>query len=304
MILADLLGPGRIVVPLDAATVPEAAQVLAEACIRDGRVAHPARLRAVLAQIHAEDSVSLGDRAHLPHVRTDAVPSLVAALGVAPRPIPGPVRDGPAARVVLLVLAPPTEAVSYLQAVAAFVRVLARREAVAALEAARTPQDVMVSDVLRERIGSGQLLVRDVMTAQAVAVGPDASLDEAATLLLRHGITAVPVVNPAAEVIGLISHRELLRHLIQPMLAAPGGEGGGSGPGRDLPRERAAPTVGAVMSRTVLCLNEEQALSDVARLMVDKDIDRLPVVRQGLLTGFLTRADIVRRVLGNEGRRG
>ena len=52
-----------------------------------------------------------------------------------------------------------------------------------------------------------------------------------------------------------------------------------------------------VMARTVLCLSEDQTLSDVANLMNNKDVDRFPVVREGVVVGFLTRADLIRRLV-------
>src|SRR3989454_12191967 len=51
------------------------------------------------------------------------------------------------------------------------------------------------------------------------------------------------------------------------------------------------------MARSVLCLAEDQTLADVANLMSSKDVDRFPVVRQGVVVGFLTRADVVRRLI-------
>jgi CBS domain-containing protein len=52
------------------------------------------------------------------------------------------------------------------------------------------------------------------------------------------------------------------------------------------------------MDRSVLCVSEDQTIADVATMMVNKDADRFPVVREGVLVGFITRGDIVRRVLG------
>jgi CBS domain-containing protein len=53
------------------------------------------------------------------------------------------------------------------------------------------------------------------------------------------------------------------------------------------------------MSRAVLCVSEDQTLSDVANLMNNKDVDRFPVVREGVVVGFLTRADLIRRLVAN-----
>ena len=58
-------------------------------------------------------------------------------------------------------------------------------------------------------------------------------------------------------------------------------------------------TVRDVMSRQVMCVAPEQPIAEVASLMSNKDVDRVPVVREGQLVGFLTRGDIVRKLIGN-----
>jgi CBS domain-containing protein len=40
-------------------------------------------------------------------------------------------------------------------------------------------------------------------------------------------------------------------------------------------------------------------LTDVANLMSSKDVDRFPVVREGKVVGFLTRADLIRRLVAS-----
>jgi CBS domain-containing protein len=52
------------------------------------------------------------------------------------------------------------------------------------------------------------------------------------------------------------------------------------------------------MDRSVLCLAEDQSVADVAALMLSREVDRFPVTRDGALVGFLTRGDIVRKLLG------
>jgi len=47
----------------------------------------------------------------------------------------------------------------------------------------------------------------------------------------------------------------------------------------------------------VLCVAEDQTLGDVANLMSARDVDRFPVIREGRLVGFLTRADLIRRLI-------
>jgi CBS domain-containing protein len=55
-----------------------------------------------------------------------------------------------------------------------------------------------------------------------------------------------------------------------------------------------------VMTRTVMCVSEEQSLMEAANLMVNRDVEQLPVVREGELVGFLTRDAILRVLFGSE----
>ena len=53
-----------------------------------------------------------------------------------------------------------------------------------------------------------------------------------------------------------------------------------------------------VMSRTVMCVSEDQSLMEAANLMVNRDVAQLPVVREGELIGFLTRDTTLQRLQG------
>jgi CBS domain-containing protein len=45
-----------------------------------------------------------------------------------------------------------------------------------------------------------------------------------------------------------------------------------------------------------MCISEDQTISEVVSTMINKDVERLPVVQEGKLTGFLTRADVLRKL--------
>ena len=49
-----------------------------------------------------------------------------------------------------------------------------------------------------------------------------------------------------------------------------------------------------VMTRAVLCVSEDQLLVDAANTMVMRDVEQLPVVRDGEFIGFVTRDTILR----------
>jgi CBS domain-containing protein len=295
MKLRDFLAPERVIVPLAAQSVEEAgAQLLGRLASAHG-VIDAAKLRRRVAEARTEDVVAMGDRAFLLHYRTDAVGRLLVAVGVAPTPICRPTGEGgeECARVVLLIAAPPRHAARYLQIVGGFARLLRQREVLdAVLGAADSASFVELASFADYKLPE-QLAVRDVMTEQPRTISAESPLKEAARTLVRTGLGALPVVDDDRRVIGMVSEREVIRHLLSTQaftgpdarVAAPAGS--------------PAKTVRDVMTRQVLCIAPEQPIAEVASLMSNKDVDRVPVVREGRLVGFLTRGDIVRKLIGN-----
>ncbi len=300
MKLREVLKPEHIVVPLSATTVKEATERLAERLVATGAVADPQRLYAVIRHTWPEDMVSVGEHAFLPHFRTEAVRGLATAIGISPTPIRWEKDPNRSARIVIFIVAPLRDAALYLQVVGAFARTLAAPETVLALLAARSPEQVTALAALDAVELPNQLTVRDVMTPHAVTARPDQTLGDVARLMVEQDIRAMPVVDDAGSLIGIITHRELLRYLIPDFLQRTK-SGEFRAPTRSqLPRGSADPRLIAVkeaMARSVLCLAEDQTLADVANLINSKDVDRFPVVREGIVVGFLTRADLIRRLI-------
>jgi CBS domain-containing protein len=298
--LRDVLKPEHVLVPLSAATVKEATERLAERLIASGAVADPQRLNAVIRHSWPEDMVSVGEHAFLPHFRSEAVRGLVVAVGISPTPIRWERDPHRTARVVIFIVAPLRDAALYLQVVGAFARTLGDPETVLALLAARKPEQVVALGALEAVELPSQLTVRDVMTPHAITVGADRTLGEVARLMVEQDIRALPVVDEGGALIGIVTHRELLKFLI-PDFVQRSKSGEFRVPTRtQLLRGSADPRlipVREAMARSVLCLAEDQTLADVANLMSTKDVDRFPVVREGLVVGFLTRADVIRRLI-------
>lgn len=276
--------------PLDVDTVHAAVAALAERLRETGDVPRPERLAALFAENRIRDVIHVGDRVLLPHLRTDAVEHLVVALGVAPHPLAVGKRDAVGAQVVVLVLAPPAANDLYLQTVAALARALRRDEVVDRLASARTPDEVLAIAEIRDLAIQPRLLVRDVMSPRVFRVSPDTPVRELLELASTHRLRAVPVVGEDREVLGMVTDRDLLRHLL-PLALRPGDAASQGASAEGL-------KVRDIMSRSVMCISEEQGLAEVASVMVNKDVERLPVVHEGKLTGFLTRGDILRKLFG------
>ena len=293
MNLKEVVDPRHVVVPLTAQTVKQATERLAEQLVSSGAVTEANRLNAVIRNAWPEDMVSVGEHAFLPHFRTEAVRKLVTAIGISPTPIHWEKDPHRTARIVILVVAPPRETPTYLQVVGAFARMLSDPETVLAMLAAKTPEQLTHVGALAAVELPSHLAVRDVMTPQVLSARPEQSLADVARFMSEHDVRAVPIVDEGGTLLGMVTHRELLRHLLPDYLQR-SKTGEFRAPGKTHPHDM---PVKDVMSRAVLCLSEDQTLSDVANLMNNKDVDRFPVVREGVVVGFLTRADLIRRLV-------
>jgi CBS domain-containing protein len=134
--------------------------------------------------------------------------------------------------------------------------------------------------------------VRQLMTEKVFSVKPDAALREAASVLVEHGVSGIPVVTSDGEVIGVLSEADIV------MKAS--GETGRGGfltwlfePDVDAEKVTAQ-TVREAMSSPAITIAPNRPVHEAARLMIDSSVNRLPVVDDGRLVGILTRADIVR----------
>jgi CBS domain-containing protein len=135
------------------------------------------------------------------------------------------------------------------------------------------------------------------MTPDVVRVGPEARVDEIARLMLEHHISAVPVVDAAGRLLGIVSEGDLVRRVETAtagrrawwleLLADP------AALARDYVKTHGRRATD-VMTRDVLTVGVDTPLEDVARLLERRRIKRVPVVRDGRVIGIVSRADLVR----------
>jgi CBS domain-containing protein len=295
MRLMEVLSADHVVAPLEATSLRGAITELVNRMTESGAIQRPELLERLATEERIRDVVHVGDRVLLPHLRTDAVERLVVAVGIAAEPlrITADAANG-AERVVVLVLAPLAATSHYLQMVAGLARTLRREGVVDALTAARSPDEVLAIAELRDMVVQPRLSVRDIMTQRVFRVYPETPVSELLELLGRHELKSVPVVNEKREVLGIVTDRDLLRHMLPVTARA------GSHPSEEPPRDEALLRVPVrdIMSRSVMCISEDQSLAEVVSVMVNKNVDRLPVVAEGKLTGYLTRGDVLRKLFG------
>jgi CBS domain-containing protein len=120
------------------------------------------------------------------------------------------------------------------------------------------------------------MLVRDLMTTDVVAVGPGASIRDAARMMFRYRVSGVPVVDIDDHVLGIITEGDFLAMEIERQET-------GSVPS----------TVSEVMSKSVKTIPPEMDVTGAARFMQAQDVKRLVVASDGKMVGIISRFDIV-----------
>ncbi|HET9441365.1 MAG TPA: CBS domain-containing protein [Longimicrobiales bacterium] len=284
--LADYLQPAHIAVPLRARTLKQALHELLERLRASSVVRADPDFENQLQRTGARDIVSVGRGVVLPHFRTDAVEKLVVAMGVAPAPL-DTTDSGVAAeaRIVVLILAPPAAATLYLQTVAALARLFSQDDVVRAIANARTPSDITQLPALQTLRIEPQLTVRHVMTRDVTTIAPNATVRTVVDLMLERRARAVVVTGAKNEVLGILTEWDVMRALL-PHIPRAG----------EAIEEEDDLTVREVMTRSVLCVPEEMGLPEAVNLMINKNAEQCPVVRDAELVGMLVRSEIIRKL--------
>ncbi|SMH62709.1 HPP family protein [Azospirillum agricola] len=128
----------------------------------------------------------------------------------------------------------------------------------------------------------GEIACADLMSRDVVAVAPDASLRQVWDLMRRHRLTAVPVVDAARRVVGIVTQADLTA---QAMGDRPMGDG---------PRAGGAKRAAAVMTAAVPSVSTATPVSALIPLMSDGGLHHMPVVdAEGVLVGIVTQTDLL-----------
>ncbi len=142
--------------------------------------------------------------------------------------------------------------------------------------------------------------VRDIMTGNVVSVKADTSVARIAQLMDGKAVSGVPVVDGENRVIGIVTDFDLVvrNTPIDPPPFLPLLEGRIPLETQDHFNRRIRHMVGTqardVMTEDVLTIGADEDLETLAKLMVKRKINLVPVVEQGLLVGVVSRADVIR----------
>ncbi len=141
---------------------------------------------------------------------------------------------------------------------------------------------------------------RDAMTRKVISVAPDATVLQAAQLMLKHRISGLPVIDMAGKLVGVLSEGDFLRRRETGTRRHRGGWLEFlMGPGRiaaDYVHTHGR-RVSEVMTEDVKTVSEDAALENVVQLMEKERIKRVPVLRGGKVVGILTRSNLMQAMV-------
>ena len=112
--------------------------------------------------------------------------------------------------------------------------------------------------------------VREVMTTGVISVPDDSTIEDAARLLARHRISGLPVVDRSGAPIGMVTEYDLIA--------------------------KEGHTVAEIMSRGVISVSPDTNVEEVAHLLTNQRIRRVPVMQGDRLVGIVSRSDLVRQI--------
>jgi len=149
----------------------------------------------------------------------------------------------------------------------------------------------LAADQGRQRRRWQRQQVRDVMTTDVASVDLGASYKQVARVLTERSVNAVPVLDQAGHVLGMVSEADMLCK--QERGHVPPGRGTRLRTRSDQAKA-AAQTAAALMTTPPVTINPDAYLGSAARLMNDRHIRRLPVVdSSGKLIGIVSRRDLL-----------
>jgi CBS domain-containing protein len=146
------------------------------------------------------------------------------------------------------------------------------------------------------------MLIREVMSAEPIRVAADASLRDAAVTLTASEASDLMVTDRDGRLVGVLSEGDLLRAML-PDLEAIVGAGGTIGDALRVFVERGAQLAGQPITPHVItqpiCVSPGDHVAQVAAILTQRMIRRLPVVDAGILVGTVSRSDLCRALLRN-----
>jgi len=127
------------------------------------------------------------------------------------------------------------------------------------------------------------MFARDIMTSPVQVVSPDATVAHARNLMVRHHISRLPVMENGA-LVGILTKKDIAYRMRK-----------GEPAWRRRPLDRIP--VGALMTEHPVVVQPDTGVKAIARIFVEKNFSSVPVVDAGVVTGIITKTDLMKSAL-------
>jgi len=136
----------------------------------------------------------------------------------------------------------------------------------------------------------------DIMVSNVITIGPDASVQDVANLLLSNRISAVPVVGADGGILGIVSEGDLINRADTATAHRKSWWLNALASTEALAIEYTkthSRRVSDVMTHDVITASPETPVSEIAALLEKNSIKRVPIVNDGKLIGIVSRANLI-----------
>ncbi len=127
------------------------------------------------------------------------------------------------------------------------------------------------------------MLVKERMSHPVITIHPETLMQESLNMMHKEHIRRLPVVDKRGRLVGIVSESDLLH-------ASPSDATSLSI--WEMNYLISKVTVDKLMTREVITITDDTPLEDAARIMADKKIGGLPVVRDNKVVGIITETDL------------
>jgi CBS domain-containing protein len=145
----------------------------------------------------------------------------------------------------------------------------------------------------------------DVMVRDVVTVRADTDVADAIKLLAEHDVSALPVVDDAGNLVGVLSEADLIHRVeIGTEKRRPWwleAVTGASTLATEFAKSHGK-KVDEIMTSSVISVSEDTQLSEIAGLFERRGIKRVPVVKDGKLVGVVSRSNLIQALASVVGR--
>ena len=119
------------------------------------------------------------------------------------------------------------------------------------------------------------VLTRDIMVSKVITITRDSTVEEAVKLMNEHEIGCL-IVTDNQKAIGIVTERDLMKRILAKS------------------EETKRIKVKEVMSTPLISIEPNVEIGDASRLMFQKNIKKMPIVKKDELLGLVTLTDILR----------